>query len=256
MTDENQNALEANDDLVADKAEATTDESTEKAVEAEDQGPSEEELAAQAAAEEERQAKKRERRQRARKERREKAAAYDQIKSAAAGVEPNEADFEDYNEYVAAKAVYTYRKADTQAKVEAAKAEAEAAAETDKSVVDEDWREQVMMAKADMPDFEQVAFSAPISDEVADLIMTSDMGTKVAYHLGQNHAEARRISQMTPVEAARELGRLEAKLSAPPPKPKTTKAPPPIDPVQGGAGGVDPEKMDFRAYEKYRMGGG
>ena len=255
MTDENQNALAANDDLVADVAEVKADENTEKAVEADDQGPSEEELAAQAAAEEERQAKKRERRARARKERREKAAAYDQIKAAAAGAEPKEADFEDYNEFVAAKAVYTYRKADTEAKAEAAKAEAEAAAEADKSVINEDWREQVERAKKTRPDFEQVAFSAPISDDVSDLIVSSDMGADLAYHLGQNHAEARRISQLSQVDAARELGRLEAKLATPPPKPKTTTAPPPIEPVQGGAGNVDPAKMDFASYEKWRNAG-
>lgn len=255
MTDENQNALAANDDLVAGEAEVKTDEAIEKAEQADDQGLSEEELAAKAAAEEERQAKKRERRQRARKERREKAAAYDQIKSAAAGVEPKEADFEDYNEFVAAKAVYTYRKADGEAKAEAAKAEAEAAAEADNSVIDEDWREEVQRAKARMPDFEQVAFSAPISDAVADLVMSSDMAADVAYHLGKNHDEARRISQLSQVDAARELGRLEAKLSTPPPKPKTTKAPPPIEPVQGGAGNVDPAKMDFATYEAWRNAG-
>ena len=224
MTDENQNALAANDDLVANQAEEITNESTEQAKQAEDQGLSEEELAAQQAAEEERQAKKRERRANARKKRREKAAAYDQIKSAAAGVEPKEADFDDYNEYVAAKAVYTYRKADSEAKAEAAKAEAEAAAEADRSVVNEDWREEVERAKARLPDFEQVAFSAPISDAVADLVMSSDMSTDVAYHLGENHAEARQLAQLVQVDAARELGRLEAKLSMPGPQPKTTKA--------------------------------
>lgn len=254
MTDENQNALAANDDLVSEQDVVKSEEGAETTEQVEDQGSSEEEIAAKKAEDEKRQEKKRERRQRARQERAAKAAAYDQIKSAAAGVEPKEADFEDYNEFVAAKAVYTYRQADNAAKVEAAKAEAEAAEKADKSVVDEDWMEQVAAAKVAKPDFEQVAFSAPISDEVADLIVSSDMGADVAYHLGQNHAEARRISQLSLVDAARELGRLEAKLSAPPPKPKTTKAPPPIAPVQGGAGGVDPEKMDFRSYEKWRAG--
>ena len=59
---------------------------------------------------------------------------------------------------------------------------------------------------------------------MTDLILTSDVGADVAYHLGQNRALAAQIAEMNPVEAARAIGRIEASIVAP--KPRTeTKAP-------------------------------
>ena len=54
----------------------------------------------------------------------------------------------------------------------------------------------------------------------------------IAYYLGQNIPEARRIASLSPIAAAREIGKLEARFSGPPQK-TTTKAPVPTNPVGG-----------------------
>lgn len=96
------------------------------------------------------------------------------------------------------------------------------------------------------PDYEQVAKAphVPITPEVAELVLDADDPPAVAYYLGKNIEEATAIAQMTPVNAARAIGRIEAKLSAPTaasdpqrqPQPKSvTKAPPPVTTLTGAA---------------------
>jgi len=82
-------------------------------------------------------------------------------------------------------------------------------------------------------DFEQVAYNPdlPITDEMAEVIKDSALGPDVAYHLGKNPAEARRIARLTPLAQARELGKIEATLASNPPVKKVSSAPDPIKPV-------------------------
>ena len=83
-------------------------------------------------------------------------------------------------------------------------------------------------------DFEQVAYnpSLRITDVMAQTIQSSDVGPDVAYYLGTNPKEADRISRLSPLVQAKEIGRLEAKLAAEPPVAKrTSSAPAPIAPV-------------------------
>lgn len=83
-------------------------------------------------------------------------------------------------------------------------------------------------------DFEQVAYSPSlaVTDVMAHTIQASDMGPDIAYYLGSNPKEASRIANLAPFLQAKEIGRIEAKLSAEPPKPtKTSSAPAPISPV-------------------------
>jgi hypothetical protein len=66
----------------------------------------------------------------------------------------------------------------------------------------------------------------------------------VTYFLAKNLKEARRISILSPRKRAVELGKIEAKLNTKPVKP-ISKAPPPINPVDGKAapsGVPDPAK--------------
>ncbi len=117
------------------------------------------------------------------------------------------------------------------------------------------YRERVTEAKSAISDFEQVVNSASgidVRDEVADLIRESEKGPYLAYHLAKNPDQLRGLNAMTPVQAARELGRLEARLSAPPPK-KQTSAPAPISTVNGGAAQrPDLAKMSMDEYVAYR----
>jgi hypothetical protein len=95
--------------------------------------------------------------------------------------------------------------------------------------------------------------SVPISAAMAEAIADSEIGPQLAYHLADNRELAARIASLSPVQAARELGKLEAKLSAPPPKP-VTKAPPPPPKIAAAEGEVDkdPDKMGIDEWMKWR----
>lgn len=88
-------------------------------------------------------------------------------------------------------------------------------------------------ARSRYDDFEQVAYnpSLPITNVMAETIQASDAGPDVAYYLGSNPKEAQRISQLPPYLQAKEIGKIEAKLSSNPPVKKVTNAPAPISPV-------------------------
>lgn len=82
-------------------------------------------------------------------------------------------------------------------------------------------------------DFEQVAYNPnlPITGVMAQTIQASDLGPDLAYYLGTNPREAERISRLSPYLQAKEIGKIEVKLTDNPPVKKTTSAPPPIKPV-------------------------
>lgn len=92
-------------------------------------------------------------------------------------------------------------------------------------------REEVARSKYD--DYDQVALGQghPVTLEMAETIRASDIGPDIAYWLGANPKESVRISKLTPLMQAREIGKIEATLAAAPPVKKTTNAPTPITPV-------------------------
>lgn len=93
-----------------------------------------------------------------------------------------------------------------------------------------------------------------LPEAVVEIVAESDIGPKIADFLGANPAEFRRLEGMSPIQQARELTRLEARLSAPPkPTPKTaTDAPEPIPQARGTGGRfkVAPDTDDFAAFDK------
>ena len=177
---------------------------------------------------------------------------------------PKEADFPDPIEYAAAKAIWgaEQRLTEREAKnageaVKAAEGRAEEISKKERAILEQSWAVARDEAKSRYADFETVALRGwEPSPVMTDLILTSDVGPDVAYHLGQNHALAAQIAAMNPVEAARAIGRIEAGIVQP--KPRTeTKAPDPISPVRGSAGAArDPEKMPYRDFVKFRENGG
>ena len=177
---------------------------------------------------------------------------------------PKEADFPDPIEYAAAKAIWGAEQRLTEREVKnageavkAAEGRAEDISKREREVLVNAWMNTREEAKTRYADFETVALRGwEPSPVMTDLILTSDVGADVAYHLGQNHALAAQIAAMNPVEAARAIGRIEASIATP--KPRTeTKAPDPISPVRGSAGAArDPEKMPYRDFVKFRENGG
>jgi hypothetical protein len=101
------------------------------------------------------------------------------------------------------------------------------------SQVLESYQEREEAARDKYDDFEQVAYNPklPITNVMAETIQSSDIGPDLAYYLGSNPKDAERISRMTPLAQAKEIGKIEAKLAADPPIRKTTSAPAPISPV-------------------------
>lgn len=101
------------------------------------------------------------------------------------------------------------------------------------SQVLESYQEREEVARDKYDDFEQVAYNPklPITNVMAETIQSSDIGPELAYYLGSNPKDAERISRMTPLSQAKEIGKIEAKLAAEPPVKRTTSAPAPISPV-------------------------
>lgn len=100
-------------------------------------------------------------------------------------------------------------------------------------------------------DFEAVmnASEAPVSEAIIEAAAESPYGADILYHLAKNPALAQDIVKLSPAGQAREIGRLEAKLTAPAPKPKVSNAPPPITPGSGDA--PPPPDLASASYEEY-----
>ena len=108
------------------------------------------------------------------------------------------------------------------------------------SAVLESYQEREEQARDKYDDYEQVAYNPklPITNVMAETIQSSDIGPELAYYLGSNPKEADRISRMTRLGQAKEIGKIEAKLAAAPPIKKTTSAPAPISPVTARSTGL------------------
>ena len=122
---------------------------------------------------------------------------------------------------------------DTQSRLESINTEAEAARVETYSLRAAEFAEKA-------PDFHTVvgASTLPVTDAVQEQILDSDMGPEIAYYMAKNPGEGAKIAHLSnPMDAARAIGRLEARLSQPPPK-RTTQAPPPLKAVAGSTGAV------------------
>ena len=97
------------------------------------------------------------------------------------------------------------------------------------------------------------AENLPVSKDMVEALTSSDKGPEILYHLGRNPQEAARICQLPPIAAAREIGKIEAKIALTPPR-KTTNAPPPINTLSGaGTGAVtDQDSMTTNDWMEAR----
>ncbi len=94
-----------------------------------------------------------------------------------------------------------------------------------------------------------------ISDSMAQSIIEMDQGHLVAYHLGKNPQKAEQIAQKSAYRQTIELTKLEDQLSQKSKK-KTTKTPPPVNPVSGQkeTASKDPSKMTMDEWMDWRYG--
>lgn len=113
------------------------------------------------------------------------------------------------------------------------------------------------MAREKFTDYDAVTRNpnVAITEAMAEVIRDSDVGPDVAYHLGKNPQEAARIASLPTHLQAREIGRIEERLSAPKPGRKVPAAP--VQPVSGIAAGgsKDPGSMSMAEYVAARKAG-
>lgn len=123
------------------------------------------------------------------------------------------------------------------------------------------WQQREAEFAAKQADYREVAYdpTVPISATMAECIAESDLGPQVAYYLAKNKDEAARIAGLSERAAAREIGRIEARISAKPISPPVSKAPPPPPKIEAADGTVavrpdssDSDKLSDAEWAKKR----
>lgn len=118
----------------------------------------------------------------------------------------------------------------------------------------EDYRDNIETAAKSVPDLVEVLNKSTYQPTPLIETLILEAGEKaplVAYYLAKNPRAASDLNAMSPLEAAREIGRIEGKVSAP--KPKTaTSASPPIAPLKGGASPNRGLGKSMSDYERWR----
>jgi hypothetical protein len=135
----------------------------------------------------------------------------------------------------------------TQAEIDAAFDERlKKAAETDPELLD-------IIAHHHQPGPHQMS----ISPVMAECMKESDIGPEMLRHLANNKDIAKKLAQMNPLTAAREMGKIEAAIIATPKAPvkKISGAPEPITTLapKGAAEAFNPETASMAEYAEWRQ---
>lgn len=138
---------------------------------------------------------------------------------------------------------------------------AESEAEKTQAERASNFKSRIEAAQAKYDDFDEVVLENPVQPSAAmvEAMLEEDLGAEIAYHLGQNPTEIKRIAALSPAKQAVEIGKLAAKLE-PKEAAKTTpkpKAPPPPRPLGGKAApSLKPvEEMSYQEYRAARLAG-
>ncbi len=153
---------------------------------------------------------------------------------------PKEEDFNgDWGKYIAATAAHEAAKAVKDTIAADKKTATESRMHELRSEALSDFEERTEAFKSKAKDFDEIVSGyvdkgGKFSDVVRELVMESDQGPELTYHLAKHPSIANKINALPPLQAAKEIARLEDTLSKP--SIKATKAPPPAKPLNGGAG--------------------
>jgi hypothetical protein len=118
--------------------------------------------------------------------------------------------------------------------------------------IEDSWNERIENAKDKYSDFDQVIQNPnlKISPMMADAIKSTDNGEDIAYFLGINPDEAKRIFDLPPALQIKEIGKLEGKLLDKPIQvKKPSSAPEPINPIKSNATTKVTDTTDPRSAE-------
>ena len=173
--------------------------------------------------------------------------------------EPDPSQFNDAIEYAKALAEYKVeeklRERDQQEMARKAQEE-----QTRKQA---EFAKRMEVAKAEMPDFEEMIASAgdvQVSAPVNEAILESEVGPQILYYLAENPDFARSLSSKSLVTQVREIGRLEATLAKTngkkEPVAKKSNAPAPISPIKASSAsvdtGLDSNKQFHGTYQQWK----
>ena len=160
---------------------------------------------------------------------------------------PKLENFSDIEEYATAKAEYAKAEA---LKEHTAKQQTEAHSR-ELERIKSSWEEKADRGREKYDDFDKLVGDIEPNTPLMASIMEAENGDDIAHYLGKTPQEARRIMALNPWQQAREIGKLEAKLAAEPPKPKTPSgAPAPIKPL-GAAASPAAKKLTEMSYEEF-----
>lgn len=175
---------------------------------------------------------------------------------------PDPKDFKTYDEYTEAltdwKVDEKLRKAEEARQTEAKKSEFKEAQQTKV----QRYEKGVEAAQAKYDDFDDVIedYDGPLTIGMQQALLDSEMGPEVAYHIAQNPKLGEKMAKMTLVQINKEVAKIEARLEAKQgdkaadDDKKTSKSPPPIDPVKGSSKSKKSvEDMDYEEYLKERQ---
>ena len=103
--------------------------------------------------------------------------------------------------------------------------------------------ESYVKARVKYADFDDVALNPelPITQSMFDAALGDNVGD-ILHHLGKHPDIATRISSLSPIQQAKEIGKIEDRLSKPVPSKKKTNAPDP--PIILGSGGSPASKSE------------
>jgi hypothetical protein len=163
--------------------------------------------------------------------------------------EPQEEQYEDYNDYV--KALTDWKFEQNQAQTRKAEEKQQAQERLNK------FNSNLDKGAAKHEDFEIIYDSGhlPITPELRNIIVDalhdSDHAADILYHLATNPEQAHAVLSLPPISLARELGKLESKFAGPnPPAQKSkTNAPGPTSPVGGDE--TPPKKLEDMGIQEF-----
>lgn len=154
------------------------------------------------------------------------------------GKPPKEDDYKgDYLAFERAQTVYELDKRQAEREVRSRTSQQEARAAELRREAAEAHQERVEEFRQKATDFDDVLRSAAdlkASPTVEDLILDSDKSAHLVYFLAKHPDRLHALNGMSERQAAREIGRIESRLSLPQPKTQT-QAPKPVTPPKGGA---------------------
>jgi hypothetical protein len=153
------------------------------------------------------------------------------------GTPPKQEDFPTYEEYIDARADWRAEQKYTAMEQQRRQQHVQQTEQQREYNAAVNWTSKSAEASAKHPDFIDVVAPLRLNSMLEGLIKASPVAGDLAYHLGKNRGELEaRLNSMHPLDAAAEMGRIEAKLTGAggQPQPKVSQMPKPMTPVNGG----------------------